>query len=84
MRKSEEIRVALEAAFSPEALAVINQSENHRGHGGYSDGESHYLVQIKAAVFADMSRLNRHRAVHKALGADLVARIHALALEISG
>ncbi len=83
MNKSEEIRSALQAEFSPEMLEVINQSENHRGHGGYSDGESHFLVQIRAAAFADMSRVNRHRAVHKALGADLVGRIHALALEIS-
>ena len=83
MSKSEEIHTALEAAFTPLVLEVVNQSENHRGHGGYSDGESHFLVKIKALAFADMSRIARHRAVHKALGADLVGRIHALALEIS-
>ncbi len=84
MSKAEEIRTTLEAAFTPEVLEVVNQSEDHRGHGGYSDGESHFLVKIKAVDFADMSRVARHRAVHKALGADLVGRIHALALEISG
>ncbi len=84
MTKAQEIRVALEAGFSPDMLEVINQSEDHRGHGGYSDGESHFLVKIKALDFADMSRVARHRAVHKALGPDLVGRIHALALEISG
>ena len=83
MSKSEEIRVALEAAFTPDVLEVINQSENHRGHGGYSDGESHFLVKINAVAFKDLSRIARHRAVHKALGTDLVGRIHALALEIS-
>ena len=83
MQKSEEIRTRLEAAFAPEALEVINESEKHRGHGGYSDGESHFRVVIKALAFKDMSRVARHRAVHKALGADLVGRIHALALEIS-
>jgi BolA protein len=30
-----------------------------------------------------MSRIDRHRAVHAALGPDLVGRIHALALDIS-
>ena len=84
MRKSEEIRARLEAAFAPEALEVINESEKHRGHGGHSDGESHFRVVIKALDFRDMSRVARHRAVHAALGADLVGRIHALALEISG
>lgn len=84
MRKSEEIRTALEAAFAPASLEVVNQSESHRGHAGYTDGQTHYLVQIVAPAFADMSRVARHRAVHKALGPDLVGRIHALALNISG
>lgn len=84
MSKSEELYTALQSAFNPELLEVINQSEDHRGHGGYSDGESHFLVKINALVFEDMSRIARHRAVHKALGPDLVGRIHALALEISG
>jgi BolA protein len=29
-----------------------------------------------------MGRVQRHRAVHAALGPDLIARIHALALDI--
>lgn len=84
MSKTEQIRAALEAAFAPEHLEVINESERHRGHGGYSDGESHFRIVIKAPAFADMSRVARHRAVHSALGAGLVGEIHALALEISG
>ncbi len=84
MRKAEEIRARLEAAFAPEVLEVINESEKHRGHAGYSDGESHFRVVIRAAVFGGMSRIERHRAVNKALGADLLERIHALALDISG
>jgi BolA protein len=31
-----------------------------------------------------MSRLERHRAVHAALGPELIGRIHALALELAG
>lgn len=83
MTKAEEIRARLVATFAPSVLEVINESEKHRGHGGYSDGESHFRVVIKASAFADMSRVARHRAVHRALGEDLVGRIHALALEIS-
>ncbi len=84
MQKSEEIRAKLQAAFQPEVLEVINESEKHRGHAGYTDGDSHFRVVIKALEFKDMSRVARHRAVHKALGAALVGRIHALALDISG
>ncbi|SMH31775.1 BolA family transcriptional regulator [Maritimibacter sp. HL-12] len=84
MSKQEEIRVALEAAFAPRALEVINESHRHAGHAGHDGtGESHYRVRIAAEVFKDMSRLARHRAVHAALGKDLVDGIHALALEIT-
>lgn len=78
-----EIETRLRAAFEPYALEVIDESESHRGHAGYRDGgESHFRVAIRAADFAGQSRIARHRAVHAALGAELIGRIHALALEI--
>lgn len=83
MTKADRIHNALTAAFAPLALEVINESEQHRGHGGYSDGETHYRVRMTADAFVAMSRIARHRAVHAALGAGLVAEIHALALELS-
>ena len=83
MSRTEEIRTKLEQAFSPRDLQVIDESEKHRGHAGYQDGgESHFQVVIRAEGFAGQSRLARHRAVHAALGADLMGRIHALALDI--
>jgi BolA protein len=84
MRVEDEIRAKLEAAFSPSALSVQDESEQHRGHSGYQEGgQSHFRVAITADSFADMSRIARHRAVHSALGPDLIGRIHALALEIN-
>lgn len=84
MTVSEEIRAKLEAAFAPRTLEVINESDRHAGHAGHDGGgESHFRVKIAADAFAPMSRVARHRAVHEALGKDLVGRIHALALEIS-
>ena len=81
--KTEEIRLALEAAFVPTELEVVDDSESHRGHGGYQEGgESHYNVRIRSAAFEGKSRINRHRAVHAALGPDLIGRIHALALDL--
>jgi len=85
MRKSDQIAGKLRAAFAPERLEVIDESESHRGHAGWQEGgQTHFRVVIRADVFAPMSRLQRHRAVHAALGAELVASIHALALDISG
>lgn len=84
MSVTDEIRTRLEAAFAPETLEVVDDSESHRGHAGYQDGgESHFNVMIRADAFAKMSRVARHRAVHQALGKDLVSRIHALALDIN-
>ncbi|OSP56410.1 BolA family transcriptional regulator [Pseudoruegeria sp. SK021] len=85
MTVAQQIHGRLEAEFHPYRLEVFDESEDHRGHSGYQDGgESHFRVLISAPIFAEMSRLDRHRAVHRAIGPDLVGRIHALALEIAG
>lgn len=83
MRVEDEIRAKLDEAFQPGALSVVDESEEHRGHAGYQEGgQSHFRVSIKADAFAGMSRIERHRAVHAALGPELIGRIHALALDI--
>jgi BolA family transcriptional regulator, general stress-responsive regulator len=80
---ADEIKDRLTAAFAPERLEIVDDSESHRGHGGWREGgETHFNVLIRATTFAPMSRIDRHRAIHKALGSDLVSRIHALALDI--
>ncbi|MBV7409392.1 BolA family transcriptional regulator [Maritimibacter sp. DP1N21-5] len=84
MPKQDEIRAKLEAAFAPRVLEVINESHRHAGHAGDDgSGESHFRVKIEADAFGGQSRVARHRAVHAALGADLLSEIHALALEVS-
>lgn len=76
-----EIDRRLRAALDPTRLAVINDSEKHRGHGGDDgSGESHFTVEIEAPAFAAMSRLERQRAVNAALGDLLRERVHALAI----
>ncbi len=82
MSVENKIRLRLEAAFAPERLEIENESHRHAGHGGDDgSGESHFRVLIRAPVFQAMGRVERHRAVQKALG-DLNQRIHALALDI--
>lgn len=84
MRIADQIKQKLEQRFQPDALEIIDESEKHRGHGGWHEGgQTHFKVIIKAGAFAPMNRIARHRAVHDALGADLVASIHALSLDIS-
>lgn len=83
MSVAQEIESKLRDAFAPSELVVIDDSESHRGHAGFQEGgESHWNVKIRSEVFAGKSRIARHRAVHSALGKDLVGRIHALALDL--
>ena len=83
MTTRDEIAERLSAAFAPRRLDVADTSEAHRGHAGWREGgETHFRVEIASDAFAGQSRIARHRAVHAALGADLVARIHALELKI--
>lgn len=83
MRIADEITDRLTTAFQPDTLEVVDDSESHRGHGGWREGgETHFNVLIRADAFGPMSRIARHRAIHTALGADLVGRIHALALDV--
>jgi BolA protein len=79
------MRAKLQAAFSPAELEVVDESEQHRGHGGWREGgETHFRIRIAAAAFDGMSRVERQRAVNRALADDLAGGVHALALEVTG
>ena len=72
----------LTSAFAPVSLAVIDESENHRGHGGWREGgETHFRVKLVSETFAGKSRIDRHRMVNQVLDAELKGRVHALAIE---
>ena len=78
----EVITRKLNEAFAPEILSVEDESERHRGHGGWREGgETHFRVRIVSAAFAGKSRVERHRMVNDALAEELRAGVHALAIE---
>lgn len=80
---AQEMETLLRAAFAPRDLEVVDDSESHRGHAGFQEGgESHFNVRIRSQAFEGQSRIARHRAVHQALGKDVIGRIHALALDL--
>jgi BolA family transcriptional regulator, general stress-responsive regulator len=77
-----EITRRLEAALSPTRLAVIDDSDKHRGHAGHDgSGESHFTVEIESAAFIGQTRVARQRAVNSALAELLVEKVHALAIK---
>jgi BolA protein len=78
---ADRIRDKLTAVFSPETLEVVDQSERHRGHGGWREGgETHFDVRITAAAFEGLSRVQRQRAVNAALAEELAGPVHALSI----
>ena len=54
---------------------MIDESEAHRGHGGWREGgETHFRVVMRAPSLAGLSRVGASRAVHKVLAAELAGR----------
>ena len=81
MSTEQRLREKLTAAFQPERLDIVNESEMHAGHrGSPGTGDSHFRIAIVSAAFAGKSRLERHRMVNAALAGEIGPRIHALAL----
>lgn len=83
MGLDKQIHDRLESEFAPTTLEVHNESAMHAGHAGDDgSGESHWRVVIRSEKLTDLSRIARHRAVHAALGEDIIGRIHALSLDL--
>ncbi len=71
-------------ALSPTRIQLTNDSEAHRGHGGYDPaGESHFSLAIESPAFAGKSRVERQRMVYSALGDLMDERVHALSIRAS-
>lgn len=76
-----EIIDAIKTKLAPASFEVINESHLHAGHAGDDgSGESHWKIVLDAPDLADKTRIARHRAVHAALGPDIIGRLHALAI----
>jgi BolA family transcriptional regulator, general stress-responsive regulator len=76
----DTIEARLSSALNPESLRVDNESAQHAGHAGYTDGESHFRVTVVSPLFRGCSRVARHRLVYHALADLMPLPIHALAI----
>jgi len=76
---AQEIERILRQDFAPARLDVIDESMQHVGHAGASEG-GHFRVVVVSAAFAGRSLVERHRMVNAALTGLFAGRIHALAL----
>jgi BolA protein len=79
-----EINDAIKTKLNPASFEVINESHLHAGHSGDDgSGESHWKIVLDAHDLAGETRIARHRAVHDALGKDIIGRLHALAISFA-
>lgn len=79
---ADEMRDKL-AELAPTRLQILDESDQHHGHGGWREGgQTHFRIRMASPAFAGLGHVARHRLVHAALG-DIVPRIHALALELA-
>lgn len=83
MSVAEKMTRKLEQAFEPQHLQLIDESERHRGHGGWREGgETHFHLRMVSARFAGQGRVQRQRAVNRVLAEELAGPVHALAMEL--
>jgi BolA protein len=79
-----EMLARLNSALSPARIELIDDSEQHRGHGGYNPaGESHFTLRSESGAFAGKSRVERQRLIYAALGDLMRERVHALSIRAS-
>ena len=72
----------LSAAFAPSFLEVIDESDQHAGHGGWREGQTtHVRVRLVSSHFLGKTRVAIHREVNAALSEEFTAGLHALAIE---
>ena len=82
MAIAEKIEAALQMAFAPVKLTVVDDSAKHAGHAGArAQGESHFTVRIVSEKFVGLSRVARHRAVYAVLQPLFDAGLHALVID---
>jgi BolA protein len=79
-----EMLQRLNSALNPTQIELTDDSEQHRGHGGYNPaGESHFTLRIESPAFAGKNRVERQRMVYAALGELMEERVHALSIRAS-
>jgi BolA protein len=79
-----EMLARLNLALAPTSVELTDDSEQHRGHGGYNaDGESHFTLRIESPAFSGKSRVERQRMIYAALGNLMESRVHALSIRAS-
>jgi BolA protein len=68
------------ADLAPSAMELRDDSAEHVGHAGASDGARHFSLLIVSKAFSGMPRLERHQQVLSRVNDLLPFPIHALSI----
>jgi BolA family transcriptional regulator, general stress-responsive regulator len=80
--KIDRIKSLIDQELHPDWLEVLDESFSHRNHLGYRSDGSHFAIRIKNSAFDNVSRVQSHRLIYKALSDMFPQEIHALRIEI--
>ncbi len=81
MKIEKRIKNKLISDIDSTEISVINQSQLHKGHDGYSPN-SHFSVKVISHQFKGKSRLDRHKMVYNSLSELIESEIHALKIKL--
>lgn len=71
------------SVLNPHILEIIDQSANHIGHfDNHSDGESHFLLKIKADKLNILKPIEQHRLIKDLLKEEFDKGLHALSITV--
>ena len=82
MSIKEQVKTILSKRFNIYYSEWVDESALHRGHTGFPKGAGHYRLTLVSDDFANLNRLERHRAVYDVLLHLLPTKIHALTHEL--
>jgi BolA protein len=80
--KLNTIKERLQQAFSPVALEVIDESDQHVGHAGHQGGGRHFAIVIAAHCLDDLPRVEAHQQIYALFDDMMPDQIHALKITV--
>jgi len=84
VNRYDRLLALLNAQFPAATLQLVDNSAEHAGHKHGQDGETHYILRIRDAGFAGLTRLQMHRKVIAAVQSEIDAGLHSFVIEDCG